>query len=313
MTTAVGIHAHPTKKLGARPEDKSRPKVPVGPFLLRSPGSPLPVYPAQDIIPELAYPMDRNDQAGDCVVAGVDHALEVINKLLTGQYTNWSDSFLLKAYQTQNPGFKSWADSGGPNDGGMVIAEFLDWCIKQGLILAYGQIDVTNQAEIEAAIYIGLAIVTGETLQQAQQVGKTWDYVPGSPDWGGHCTDWDMYWPPRVVTWGEDGYTMTSAFVQHQVTEGYFILTQAHIDHPNFRDNFDLAGFAAAVSAITNGKVVVPVGPTPAPTPTPPGPGATFPVSAVVAGHIHSAAVRAHLSDGAWVESHFDKYFGVTP
>jgi hypothetical protein len=261
-----------TRPLGRRPEDKSRAKVAIGPFLRVS---STPVYPPSDVIPEFIYPMDHNDQAGDCVVAAGDHALEVIFKLLTGSYTNWSDDFMLKAYQSQNHGFKSWADAGGPDDNGMVIAEFLDWLIKQDLILAYGKIDTSNQAELEAAIYLGLAIVTGEDLQVAQQSTNTWDYVSGSGEWGGHCTVWNGYWPPRVVTWGADYVTMTQAFITHQVSEAYFILAQPMVDHPDFRDNFDLAGFAAAISAITNGKVIVPVTPVPvppAPEPFPPSP-----------------------------------------
>lgn len=307
---AVGIHAHPSKKLGVRPEDTARPKVPVGPFL-RVAATVLPAYPATDVIPELAYPMDRNDEAGDCVVAGVDHALQVIYRLLTGQYINWSDDQLLHAYQSQNPGFKSWADAGGASDGGMVIAEFLDWCIKQGLILAYGKIDHTNQAEVEATVWLGLAVVTGENLQVAQQSGTVWDDVPGSSDWGGHCTVWNGYFPFRVISWGADDYTMTEGFVQYRVSEAYFILTQAHVDHPSFRDHFDLAGFAAAVAQLTAGKVIVPTGP----TPTPPAPGAApFPGAAVAVGqHVAAAAARAHLSVTDWLNHHFDTYFGIKP
>jgi hypothetical protein len=37
---------------------------------------------------------------------------------------------------------------------------------------------------------------------------------------------------------------------------------QEHVDHPSFRNHFDLVGFAQAVSEITGGKVVIPVNPT---------------------------------------------------
>lgn len=311
MSDAVGIHAHPTRKLGRRPEDKTRLKVQFADFV-----KAIPAHPLTDPIPQLTYPMDHNDQAGDCVVAGVDHALQIIAKLLVGADANWSDSFLLTAYQSQNPGFKSWADAGGPNDGGMVVAEFLDWCIKQKLILAYAQIDTTNLDEIRAAIDIGLAIVTGEDLKAAQQSGLGWDYVAGSPDWGGHCTAWAGYEAhDELVSWGSGAYSMTDAFIAHQVDEAYFILTQAHIDHPGFRNSYDLAGFASAVSAITNGKVIVPVPPAPSPTPTPtppaPGSGATFRVSDVVATHIAASAARAKLTGDAWVDHHFRTYFNV--
>lgn len=52
--------------------------------------------------------------------------------------------------------------------------------------------------------------------------------------------------------------------------------------------------------------------PTPTPTPTP-GPGATFPVSALVAAHIHASALRAKLTDDAWLEHHLRIYFHLAP
>jgi hypothetical protein len=65
---------------------------------------------------------------------------------------------------------------------------------------------------------------------------------------------------------------MTEAFIAHQLDEAWFVLTQAHVDHPAFRAGYDVAGFAAAVAEMTGGRVVVPVPapqPPPAPQPTP--------------------------------------------
>lgn len=300
MSEAVGIHAHPTKKLGTRPEDTSREKVAIDSFLWRT---GLPVYPEIDEQPSYVYPMDHNDSVGDCVDAGADHTCQVVLTALTGSYTNWDDATLLEFYQTQNPGFTSWADAGGPNDNGMVIAEFLDFLIKKGVILAYGKLDIANEASLKAAIDIGLGIITGENLTVAQQEGSVWDYVPGSADWGGHCTVWTGYNAQgyETVSWGADSYVMTSAFVQHQVTEAYFVLFQAHVDHPGFRDNFNLAEFADAVSQLTKGKVVVPVGPTPVPT--------AYTVGADVAARIERIAAKKHESGDAWLQHHLTEYF----
>jgi len=253
-------------QLGKRPERADKPKVAIAPFLLNygREGFALPVFPDTVLPPVINYPMDHNDRVGDCVVAGGDHALKAIDFQLLGSYAQPDDAQLLRWYQTQNPGFRFWSDAGGSNDNGMVIADFLDLLIKEGKILAYGKIDTSSQAEVEAAIYLGLAIVVGATLTEANEnSGFTWDYVPGSPEVGGHCFVWDGYWPPRTITWGSDDYHTTGAFVQHQVDEAYFVLTQAHVDHPDFRNNFDLAGFAQVISEITDGKVVVPVTPLP--------------------------------------------------
>jgi len=251
-------------QLGKLPERADKPKLSIAPFLLNYgvEGFALPVFPPSLVPPVINFPMDHNDTVGDCVVAGGDHALKAIDVQLLGSYAQPDDTTLLHWYQTQNPGFRSWSDAGGSNDNGMVVADFLDYLITQGKILAYGKIDTSSKAEVEAAIFLGLAIVVGAELTEANESGGlVWDYVPGSSNVGGHCFVWNGYWPPRTITWGSDDYQTTSSFIQHQVDEAYFILTQAHVDHPDFRNNFDLTAFAEAVREITDGKVVVPAEP----------------------------------------------------
>jgi hypothetical protein len=260
----TGPHAHPSKKLGKLAPIPGRKAVPFGSFLTVAPAHPL-----VDVAPNLIYPMDHNDQAGDCVVAALDHALQVICALLGVARPNWTDAELLAFYRTQNPNFRSWADGGKSVDGGMVIQTFLEYLVAQGVILAFGKVDHTNEDELKAATYLGLAIVTGEVLDVAQQTQTVWDYKR-TAQWGGHatCTVGYQATPDRqtVVTWGEL-VDVTQAFITHQLDEAWFVLTQAHVDHPDFREHFDLAGFAAAVSELTAGKVVVPV-----PAPQPPAP-----------------------------------------
>jgi hypothetical protein len=289
VTEAKGIHTLEDRKLGRRPNDPQKPRVNVSEFLNLS----VP-HPVVDPAPGLSWPMDRNDIAGDCVVAGLDHTLQAIHTALDGSYTNWTDDQILHAYQSQNPGFASWADAGGPNDNGMVIQDFLGWARKQGHILAFGEIN-RDYDTLRAATYIGLAIVTGEDLETAQQNQQTWDYSP-SPDWGGHCTTWVGYHPKlTTVTWGST-LDMTDAFINNQVGEAWFVLTQAHVDHPGFRDNFDLAAFADAVHQITGGKVVVPTQPTPpAPTPPPPPTDVTVTFSASDLAVIRAWADKPHI------------------
>jgi len=91
-------------------------------------------------------------------------------------------------------------------------------------------------------------------MQVAQQSGDVWDYVKGSPSWGGHATVWGGFpgSPDDIdtVSWGAV-YEMTQAFVQHQVTEAYVIVTQAHVDHAAFREGFDLVKFGEAFTQLT--------------------------------------------------------------
>jgi hypothetical protein len=187
---------------------------------------------------------------------------------------NWTDGELLGFYQTQNPGFRTWADGGGNDDGGMEIQAFLSYLqTHAGVISGFGKLDPSDEELLKAATWVGLAIVTGEDLRKAQQTQKVWDYKAGSGEWGGHCTCQVSYAgsPDTMgyVTWGEV-VQATQSFVTHQVDEAWFILTPAHIANPTFRNHFDLAGFAAAVRDITDGKIVIPVpGPSPVPSPVP--------------------------------------------
>ncbi len=257
-------------KLGLRPNDPSKPRVKMAGFFNLSVTEP--VYAAADTVPNTPLPMDHNDTVGDCVVAGTDHALRAISFLLTGTAAGLTDPQMLAMYQSQNPGFTSWSDAGSPDDNGMDIQTALEWCVKQGWILAFGELDPTDEQQMKAATWIGLAVITGETLQEAQEQQTIWTPVNGSPVAGGHCTTIVGYdgTPDYFdqATWGTV-LKMTQAFVDTQMSEAWFVLTEDHVNHPGFRDNFDLEGFAAAVSTVTDGKVIVPVTPKPTPTPTP--------------------------------------------
>lgn len=263
--TAIGIHAHPTRKLGRR-QPCNKPALRFADHL-----AAIPAAPIVDTAPALTWPMDENDQWGDCVVAAGDHALQAIETALAGGYVNMTRDEILAAYRTQNPGFDP-ADpahgAGSSDDGGMDVQTFLAWLVKQGKILAFAKVDHTNPDEMRAAIWLGLGIVTGESLTVAQQSQQVWDPVPGDRPWGGHATTTVGYPGPAQeteVSWGRL-YGMTEAFVAQSVEEAWFVLAQAHVDHPGFRGYVDLASFAAAFTAITGRPFPVPV-PGPAPTP----------------------------------------------
>ena len=273
------IHSFFGRALGKR-DPSNRKSVPFGSFLTTIPASPL-----FDYSPNYIYPIDGNDAVGDCVVAGWDHFRQVVTGLLTGIPKNFSQDEIWTFYKTQNPGFdpKGLSTTNGPgssSDRGMDIQVFLEYLVSQKQILGFARIDYTNEAEFKAAVYLGLGIITGVVLRQVQMNPQffdgTWDYVSTSPVDGGHCVPYVGYLGQpsdqvTCVTWGKL-INCTQAFILNQMDEAWFVLMQEHVDHPGFRNHFDLAAFSKAVSDITGDKVVIPVPPvTPLPpVPTPP-------------------------------------------
>jgi hypothetical protein len=196
---------------------------------------------------------------------------------LTGVQKNLTQDEIWKLYQTQNPDFDpngtaATNGAGSSADRGMYIQQFLEYLVAQKKILGFGRINFRDQAEMKAAVYIGLAIITGVALTEAQMEQQfydgLWDRDPHSPSVGGHCIPLAGYKntpKPNVVTcitWAKL-VDCTQPFITEQMDEAWFVLTQEHVDNPGFRNAFDLKGFADAVYAITGGKVVVPVPPTP--------------------------------------------------
>jgi hypothetical protein len=231
----------------------------------------IPEHPPASSAPNIRWTMDRNDEAGDCVVAGVNHALQTIATNLGLPRQPWTDAELLELYRTQNPDFRDWSQGGSDADQGMVIQTFLEECVQRGYITAFAQIDHENHELMRAATFIGGAIVTGEVLRTAHEDLKLWD-ASKTGIWGGHCTATVAYGTTDLkqfglVTWGRM-VPYTEAFAERHMDEAWLILTPAMINNPGFRNNFDLRGFADAIAELTNGKVIVPVPPLP-PTPPP--------------------------------------------
>jgi hypothetical protein len=272
MTDA--LHSAPTRRLGKRPPDPAQPRLRFGQHLKVKPRYPL-VDPGPASL-NLAYPMDENDAWGDCVVAGMDHALQVICAMLGVPRENWTREQILAYYWTQNPLFDPTDQDHGPgseDDAGMYIQDFLSYLVKEGVILGFGSIDHTDPDEMKAAVWLGLAVPTGEILTRRNLAEKIWDYHPGDHVEGGHCTVTVDYRGGSTdyhdqVSWG-DLYGMTPSFIRNSVDEAWFVITRHHVEHPGFRDAFDLEGFAEAYTSLTDRPFPVDVEPGPGPAPVP--------------------------------------------
>lgn len=258
------IHTTPGRAKGKLPPT-NRKSVSFGDFL-----TVLPTVPLVDIAPTFIYPMDLNDSIGCCVVAGFDHFRQVVTGLLCGKQANFTQDEIINFYKTQNPHFDlhGSASTNGPgssSDNGMNIQLFLEYLVSQKKILGFAKIDHTNEEQMKAAIYMGLGIIIGVIVTEPQMneqfYNKLWDWVPDAKQDGGHCVTLAGYinQPDKstCITWGTL-IDCTQSFISHQADEAWFVLMQEHVDHPSFRNHFDLAGFSEAVKNITEGKVIIP-------------------------------------------------------
>ena len=243
----------------------------------------LPQRPAAtDDTAGVAFALDDNDSVGDCVPTGFDNFRRIITRLLTGTEVDTSLAQVIAWYVTQNPGFdiNGTADTNGPgssHDNGMDMQVFLTLLVKTGVILGFASVDPKNDALVQTALWLFVAVYLGGTLQTAQQSQSDagyWDYVANSGTWGGHCfvgAGYDAAGNMQMVTWKEL-IRATAAWRAHCLDEAFVVILKEHVADPGFRAGFDLPKFAAAYTAITGRPFPVAVTPTPTPTPVPPTP-----------------------------------------
>lgn len=267
---------HPNYKLGMTPRDPGKPILKFSAFRRPNVAINSPLSVDDTIDPhgdQVTFGLDRNNEFGTCVPTGKDNLHRLVSLLLTGQQVSMTWNQVKADYQTQNPDF----DESGAGDSGMVIQDYLAMLAKRGDILGFALVDHGNAQEIQDALYLGLGLLVGVDLRVAQQTqtdaGGPWDYVPGSPGWGGHCVVEPAYKPHDVdvISWLLRLGT-TDAFRQHQVAEVYFVVFPEQVAHPDFRVGFDLASYAMAFEQLTGRPfpAVVPLDPGPIPTPPAP-------------------------------------------
>ena len=342
MSDELKIHSHPGKPKGLRPKS-NKPSLKFRDHLRAAaiPTAPI-VDPDLPTLQSITFYMDGNGPdpafgsndfpgAGDCVAAMTDHGLQVINMLLEGRAQPLSAQSIKTIYATQNPDF-TWdtnpnTGSGSNADGGMDIQTLLSWLTTHGVnghpadathppaILGFAEVDYTNVEEFDAAVYLGLALWTGVDLQDAQMQqfdeGKPWAVVSGSPDDGGHGIPYVYYNPPKTITWAQIIDT-TEGFIQHRMNQCFFVITQAHVNHPAFRQGFDLESFAQAYTAITNRPFPVAVTPDPVVPPPTPDPSLSVTIN-ITDPEIIKHLVRVAGSAGVdtWAAHHFQSYFRI--
>lgn len=145
----------------------------------------LPQPPASVDVPSAPYPMDGNDQYGDCTIAGVAHQIAAWNAEVHETDPVPSSSQVVETY---------FSLTGGP-DSGLNEENVLQTWRTKGLfgnkIDAYVPVNPKDITELHqtVAFYGGcyLGVVVPQSAQEQFQDDQPWTVVPGSQVLGGHC------------------------------------------------------------------------------------------------------------------------------
>lgn len=222
-----------------------------------------------------------NDQWGDCGPVAVANLRALVSKYLTGfeQYPTLDD--VLDLYRRSgNPNFPT-------DDNGVDMQTMLEELHRNGIgvtnpvkCIAFAKVNIDNLDEVRAAIAIFGGLLLGVDLDVAQQSqtdspAKVWDYVAGSPEWGGHAVLAGSYTSETgsapdigIESWAQV-LRMTDNFWSHQTMEAWVVIFPEHLGTTQFMAGVDLNALAADYRTLTGDPLPLPTPPAPAPSPSP--------------------------------------------
>lgn len=183
--------------------------------------------------------LGENDKIGDCTCVAIANTL-----LARSIYTN-------KTWRTPTPNIVSFYEKFGynpaltqpngfnPTDQGAIITNVLRTWLVQGFqdgrslnkLIGFASVDPQNLNLLKQVVYTFGDVYLGVDLTIAQQTQAIWDFVPGSPAWGGHCIPIVGYLLNGnfvVASWGSL-YEVTPAFIINQCIEAYCLLDNESI------------------------------------------------------------------------------------
>lgn len=195
--------------------------------------------------PDALFPMDGNDNVGDCTIAALAHADTVFNGL-AGRTAVMPTSDCLSLYYHLT----------GGQDTGLDVLTVMDYWkanpVNGDQILGYVSVDVSNRYEVKQAIsmfggvYIGFQVQ--ENCVQDFDWNKPWRTAPLSQD--GHAVFVTGYegWGVSALTWGGEQWG-TWGWWNECVDEVYVILPpEAQL--PGFAPGFDFVQLQADLAAL---------------------------------------------------------------
>ena len=197
--------------------------------------------------PAQLFPMDGNDQYGDCTIAALAHAMTVYNGLI-GKKKIWDVKSVTKLYLHLT----------GGADTGLNELDVLNYWQSNPVdgekIFAYTAIDVKNHTHIKQAIELFGGVYLGLQVQQncIQEFDAHKPWVPAPLTNDGHAVYAVSYDAAgvTVLTWGST-QKATWAWWNECVDEAYAILP-AEASKTDFAPGFDFAQLKADLSDVAH-------------------------------------------------------------
>lgn len=211
-----------------------------------------------------------NDVVGDCVIAGIMHAIGI-----------WTANGATEEVFTTQQATELYFKLTGGVDSGLMLQTALKYAQQVGIyghkIGPYLAIDPHNKAELQAAISnFGCAYLACSLPARWQRDLSIWDANAGYTI-GGHCitgVDYDQL-IIDTSTWGQLA-NMTYAGCSQYVDEAYVILSPDWYKSGKSPTGLDVDGLMKALQEVTGQPIPGPTPPSPPPAPpsppTPPAP-----------------------------------------
>jgi len=219
---------HSNMKLGRKAIRTDSRTLALGDYL--KPSLP-PPPPAKDWMCGISdWGVMKNNDLGDCTIAGVAHAIQVWSACLGKEVTVDDDTVV--SYYSKWDGY----DPADPTtDRGGIELDVLNSWHKEGFsghdLFAFAAPKPSNLVQIRQAITLFGGVYIGVSLPVTAQTQDVWDVVPKSGangrkgSWGGHCVYVAKYDEHSFtcITWGKPK-TMTIAFWKKYCDEAYALL-----------------------------------------------------------------------------------------
>lgn len=290
-------------------------------YLLGIPSSPSTIEYSDEAVAALSQ-MYMNDTLGDCVIACCEH----VDGVWTGNASNGSPVIYTDTQTEQFYGACGYVPGNSSTDQGCDIQTTFSWWQQNGIPggdatnkpVGWLAVDPTNQAEIQAALYVFENLVFGMELPDAwitpfpSASGFVWDVAgPADPN-NGHCVAGIGYNSQgvQISTWGMIGTITWAAIAQYCSAsvqgELYTLLDQDQLNvatqlAPQAEGGLNWSQLVADFNSM-GGNVPVPA-PNPTPVPPPPTPAPPPPPVPTTEGPFSVAWMQENLSTKAFLQA----------